>query len=90
MPIVNDTRYPYTYACDLVRLFAGYNASGTVLSRSEASKIRQGIAEVLGIDDEELARKFADYYQLHQDDLTAKGLQELSLNFGIPLYGERV
>jgi len=57
-----DSRYPYTYACDYVRELAGYGDHGTKLSRSEASKIRAGIAAALGIEDEYLARKLADYY----------------------------
>lgn len=58
-----DNRYPYTYSCDYIRGLAGYDEKGTILSRSEASMIRQGIAKALGIDDEELARKLADYYK---------------------------
>ena len=57
---MTDSRYPYTYACDYIRALGPVSSSGVVLSRSNASQIRSGIAEVLGIDDEELAKKLAD------------------------------
>lgn len=62
-----STRYPYTYAADLIRAIPEKTEIhgmklGVVLSRSDASKIRQVFAEVLGIDDEELAKKLADFY----------------------------
>lgn len=59
------TRHPYTHACDLIRCLAGNGESGTKLSRLDASKIRQGIAAALGMDDHELACKLSDYYQAH-------------------------
>lgn len=62
----SDSRYPYTYAADYVRGLAGYNAGGTVLSRSDACQIRQGFAKALGMDDAELAQKLADYYRSHE------------------------
>lgn len=54
---MTDTRYPYTYACDLIRSFVGPG-----LSRSHAAQIRQGIAEAIGMEDSELAGKLADHY----------------------------
>src|SRR4030042_6668640 len=57
-----DSRYPYTYACDLIRAKAGYNSTGAKLSRSDASQIRELISTILKIDDGELAKKLADYY----------------------------
>ncbi len=56
-----DSRYPYTYACDFIRALAGYNSGGsTKLSRADASGIRSGIADALGMEDELLANKLAD------------------------------
>jgi len=55
--MTRDTRYPYTYACDLLR-----EAAGLELSRSGASKIRQLIADVLCLDDEQVAQKLAERY----------------------------
>lgn len=69
-----DTRYPYTYAADYVRSLAGYGENGTKLSRSDASRIRSGIALALGMDDAELARKLADYYKANEDTITDKSV----------------
>ena len=60
---MDDTRYPYTYAADLIRMIPDAK-----LSRSEASRIRQTIAKVIGMDDEELAKKLADYYKQRSND----------------------
>ena len=73
---MSDARYPYTYACDLIRGWAGYNREGTNLSRSDASKIKSGFAEVLGIDDEELAKKLADYYKANENEITERAVNE--------------
>ena len=40
----NDSRYPFTYSCDLIRAWAGHNENGTKLSRSDASTIRHNRA----------------------------------------------
>ncbi len=74
----NDSRYPYTYACDYVRGLAGYGEGGTKLSRSDASQVRRGIAEAIGMADDELARKLADYYKANKDELTKKGCDALA------------
>lgn len=65
----NDTRYPYTYACDYIRMFGGYSSAGVALSRSDASQIRTAIAKAIGMGDEELANKLADHYLANQDEL---------------------
>ena len=64
-----DTRYPYTYACDLIRSFAGPD-----LSRADASKIRQGIAKVLGIADDHLARRLADAFKADEEAIVERGV----------------
>ena len=71
-----DSRYPYTYACDLIRTKGGYDSTGTRLSRSNASQIRQLFAKVLDIPDDELARKLADYYLSNQEGVTADGFMQ--------------
>lgn len=58
----NDSRYPYTYACDYIRELAGYSNGSIEFSRLDASKIRQGIADAIGMDDDKLARKLAEKY----------------------------
>ena len=52
------SRYPYTYAADFVRSFAGPN-----LSRSDASSIWRGIATALGLDEQYMAKKLADFWR---------------------------
>jgi hypothetical protein len=64
---MTNSRYPYTYACDYIRVLGPVDCSGAVLSRADASQIRSGIAKALGIDDEELAEKLADA-QLKNDN----------------------
>jgi hypothetical protein len=53
------SRHPYTYACDFIRGLGPVGAGGVVLSRADASQIRQGIAAAIGMDDEELAMKLS-------------------------------
>lgn len=72
-----DTRYPYTYACDLIRHWAGCNEHGTKLSRLDASQISSRIAEILGIDDEVVSKKLADYYLANEEALTQQGVEEV-------------
>jgi hypothetical protein len=57
---MTDTRYPYTYACDFIRMAGPVNSSGVVLSRSDASQICHVIAAALDMDNHELACKLAD------------------------------
>lgn len=71
-----DTRYPYTYACDLIRTYGGYGEEGTNLSRAKASQIIQLFAKVLKIDDNELAEKLADYYKTNEESLIEKGVRD--------------
>ena len=71
-----DTRYPYTYACDLIRSTTEYTKDGCTLSRSDASKIRSLIAGIISMPDEELANKLADYYIDHETEITERGVQE--------------
>lgn len=65
---MNDSRYPYTYACDFIRTLGPVNSGGVVLSRSDASRIRAGIAKALGMDDKELAEKLADAQLISESD----------------------
>lgn len=71
-----DTRYPYTYACDLIRSVSGHTEAGCGLSRSSASRIRELIAKAIGMPDEELAKKLADYYNEHEEQITNDCVQE--------------
>ncbi|HCF5688150.1 TPA: hypothetical protein NIH14_001830 [Pseudomonas aeruginosa] len=64
-----DSRYPYTYASDFIRFVAGYGEGGTKLSRCDASQIRARIAEIIGMKDDELAKKIADHYLANRDEI---------------------
>jgi len=64
-----DGRYPYTYAADFIRMIPEKEfveslgiSIGVKLSRSDASQIRSKIAEIIGMNDRELAEKLADQY----------------------------
>lgn len=72
-----DSRYPYTYACDYIRQFGGYDKGGVRLSRSDASQIRTAIAKAIGMDDEELAKKLADYAQANEEELSTAATTQL-------------
>ncbi|WP_186187926.1 hypothetical protein [Burkholderia gladioli] len=66
------SRYPYTEACDYIRAHVtDYDETLGVrvptISRSQASLARLAIARALGMDDEELARKIADYARSQED-----------------------
>lgn len=80
------SRHPYTYSCDFIRALAGYNEHGTILSRSDASQIRQGIAKVIGMDDEKLAEILSLAEQAKTDtdyeDQTKAYLRELGISHG--------
>jgi hypothetical protein len=70
-----DPRYPYTYACDYIRSATGHDEHGNLLSRSDASQIRKRIAEALGISDEELARKLADYMKANAEEIAKRSVE---------------
>lgn len=72
----NDTRYPYTYACDLIRMLVGYNNKGTKLSRSDASSIRSFFSDILELNDYEVASKLANYYLENEEKITEKATKE--------------
>jgi hypothetical protein len=74
-------RHPYTYAADLIRSWAGYNKFGTVLSRSSASQVIGGFAEVLGLTKEELSEKLSWYYQEHQQEISDNSIEKLKREF---------
>ncbi|TDV06021.1 hypothetical protein [Paraburkholderia caballeronis] len=67
------SRYPYTEACDFIRSqVTDYSEELGMrlptISRSQASQVRQAIALALGMPDEELAKKIADYARATEGD----------------------
>jgi hypothetical protein len=81
--MTNDTRYPYTYACDFICSLAGHGEEGMKLSRSDASKISSGIAVALGMDDTEMVRKLADHYKANEGEITGKLGREFLAAHGV-------
>ena len=65
-----DTRYPYTYACDFMRAYGGAGSGGVKLSRADASKMREQIANALGMADGDLATKLADFYLANEEAIS--------------------
>lgn len=66
------SRHPYTYAADWMRQLIGRGAYpvegqlGCLLSRSDASRIRTEMCEVLGLDDAEVAEQLSAHFQAQQ------------------------
>lgn len=72
-----DSRYPYTYACDYLRSFGGYDSGGVKLSRSDASEIRKAVAKAIGMEDSKLAEKLADFYRENEQEISKKSAAQL-------------
>ena len=84
--IRTNPRYPYTDACDVVRIWAGSNEDGSSrLSRSNARHLISNMASVMGVECRDLARKLADYYVRCQDEVDRE-LKEVILKL---TYGRR-
>lgn len=58
----DSPRYPYTFACDYLRMKVGDDYVKGLPSRAAMSHARSVIANVLGIEDKELAERLADRY----------------------------
>lgn len=67
----------YTDSCDYIRSFGGIDKNGIKLSRSDASKIREGIAIALGLEDLELAEKLSQYYEIHEEEINKESVKKL-------------
>lgn len=83
MSTEHDPRYPYTHASDYLRMYGGIDRSGVRLSRADASSIRSAVAVAIGMDDEELARKLADYYKANEDRLIDEHAEQLLRGLGM-------
>lgn len=57
-----DSRYPYTYAADYLRMFVGDDYGKGLISRSAAAAIHHEISRIIGMNEEEMAKKIADKY----------------------------
>jgi hypothetical protein len=72
---MTDTRYPYTYADDLIRGVAGYTSGGTKLSRSDASQIIKMVAAAMSLEPRTVCEKLADYHLQHKEALAARAVE---------------
>jgi len=79
----DDQRYPYTHACDHIRMLAGHNRGGTKLSRADASRLRSFFAEVMSVDDRELACKIADIELSMSDEERTKYSRRALVEMGL-------
>ncbi len=70
------SRHPYTYAADFVRSLPALadNGISAKLSRSDAAKIIQGIADVIGMSKETLSIKLSEYFQQHEDRISSEAI----------------
>jgi hypothetical protein len=57
-----DSRYPYTYAADFLRMRIGNDYGKGLISRGAAAHATALIADVLNISSEEISKKLADAY----------------------------
>jgi hypothetical protein len=71
------SRHPYTHAADFIRALGPVNRVGVVLSRSDASQIRSGIAQAIGMSDEELAIKLSEAEQAKSDATREEEMQRV-------------
>lgn len=62
-----DSRYPYTYAADLIRSCAV--EGGVKLSRGDAVYIGETIATAIGMGWRDLAVRLADFYLQRSDEI---------------------
>lgn len=58
----NDSRYPYTYACDYIREKVGDDYGKGLISRAAASQTMHVIAESIGIEVEDVAKSLASMF----------------------------
>lgn len=80
-----DSRYPYTYAADLIRGVAGYGREGIKLSRADASEIINAIAIATELDDrktQKLVEDLAKFYLDNEEEIAQKGAAELFKRLG--------
>lgn len=73
-----NSRYPYTYACDMIRGFA-YGENGCKLSRAECSELLINLSKALDIDRGVFAKKLADYYLQHEEELSKEATQRFMI-----------
>ena len=59
---MTDSRYPYTYCVDYLRMEIGDDYGKGMPSRAAMARAKALIAEAIGMDEEELAAKVADKY----------------------------
>ena len=69
-----SNRYPYTFACDLLRAKGPHQGVSPTLSRSDASQLMEVVSSALRASKVEIAEALADYYLTHNEELLAESL----------------
>jgi hypothetical protein len=76
---MTDSRHPWTYSCDFIRSLGPVSSQGVVLSRSDASQIREGIAKAINWSDKDLAIALSNAEQAKtQEDRIAETARMLA------------
>lgn len=73
-----DPRYPDKCAADYVRLLSGYGEKGTKLSRSDANRICEGIANAIDMDEQDFKRRLADHLRANAKENRDKCVEEIT------------
>jgi nickel-dependent lactate racemase len=66
---IESERNIYTDAGDLLRLYVGGCENGAKISRVDASRLRMLFSEIMGLDDESVAKALAAYYRENKQRL---------------------
>lgn len=64
------SRYPYTYAYDLIRTSIPYGENGCKISRGDCAQMCKILSKVLGVENEDLCKKLADYYIENEEEIS--------------------
>lgn len=76
------SRSHYTNSADYIRGLGPCGKEGVVLSRSDASQIRQGISKAIGMDDEKLSMLLSDALENKSPEEIEKDMKKLITAIG--------
>lgn len=76
------SRSHYTNSADYIRGLGPCSKEGVVLSRSDASQIRQGISKAIGMDDEKLSMILSDALENKSPEEIEKDMKKLIATIG--------
>ncbi len=76
------SRSHYTNSADYIRSLGPCSKEGVVLSRSDASQIRQGISKAISMDDEKLSMLLSDALENKSPEEIEKDMKKLITAIG--------